>query len=583
MILTKTVEWGVQQYGATLIINDLQSPIDPHLPLFIDVETDEKDNFVGIGFTSDGKLIYYLSNLAEATRFIQNYFNSGGIGLIGHNIKFDAKLLLKWGISLTSENLVGDTILMSYALNSTKNSHSLKELGKELDYNWPTYKEMVGSGRKKITLDKQEIKTVANYCGMDVFVTYQLYKNLKRKFDVFASRVYGQIEFPLMRILLEMELQGVLIDEEKLRSLNNEFRFKLSILTNNLKQFARKEFNPNSNKQVADILERCGISLPTTPKGNKKVNKFVLERFKDNEFVKILLEYNKLEKLVSTYTGGLLERKTLPRVCPTYNQISRINTGDDKGIATGRLSCSDPNLQQIPTRTEEGKLIRELFIPKQGYTLIDADYSQIEYRLLAHFTKEPLLLKAFEEEKDIHEETGKALGVDRETGKTLNFASIYGAGSKKIAQTAKCTEEEAQNFINKYWSVLPKVTSWVNQVKYQAKQQGGVFTFMKRWIPLPGLFSSDLGERFHWERCAVNFIIQGSAAEIMKLAMIHLRAKGLLPILTVHDELLYECEKGMEKAYSYTIKQTMESVVKLDIPLIVDIGVGENWRITKES
>jgi DNA polymerase-1 len=575
MIQTPQNSWGVHNHQAVLLIN--QRPIlDASRPVFIDVETDEKDGFVGIGYTQDGERIHYLTESKYLGIF-------SAPSLIGHNIKFDAKLLVKWGVSLKSESLRDDTQIMSYVINSTKDTHALKELGKSLGFTWPTYKDMVGSGRKKLTLDKQPIETVANYCAMDVFVTHQLSQHLRKKMDAFATRIYNQIEMPLMRILFEMELEGVLVDVEKVTVQDTQFKALLGNLEDQMFHLAKSKFNPNSNLQTANILEARGMVLPRTEKGNKKVDKFVLEQYKDDELVKLLLHYNKIEKLYSTYTQGILKLDSLPKVYTTYNQIASKSSGNDteKGISTGRLSSSCPNLQQIPTRTDEGKTLREIFIPKEGYLLIDADYSQVEYRLLAHFTKEPLLLEAFKNGKDVHEETGKALGVDRDIGKTLNFASIYGAQAKKIAKTAKCSEEDAKGFLDKYWKVLPRVTSWINRVKYEARQKKGIFTLQKRWIPIPEIISQNPYERMHWERVAVNYTIQGSAAEIMKMAMIECNKKGLLPLLTVHDELLFECPIDMKDVYSHVVKSTMEAVVRIDVPLIVDVGVGKNWREAK--
>jgi len=571
-------EWGVHNYGSNLIIDYTPSGINPSKPVVIDVETDEKDNFVGLGYTQDGITIRYTNQLSTLIDIF-----TVKLSVIGHNLKFDCKLLNQWGTKLSPDQLFADTILMSYVINATKPSHSLKELGKELGYEWPTYKEIVGQGRGKVTLDKQPAELVARYCGMDVMVTYKLYEHFNKKMDNFQRRVYSQIEMPLMRILYEMELKGVLIDVQKLRSLDGMFGNRLEALKRDLQGIVGKEINPNSNKQVAEALTGFGFELPRTPKGNLKVDKHVLEQHKSNQFVSTLIEHNKIEKLWSTYTQGMLKRDTDTIKC-TYNQITKeLGSESERGISTGRLSSSDPNLQQIPTRTEEGKLLRELFVPKPGNILIDADYSQIEYRLLAHFTKEPVLVEAFKNGEDVHEATGRALGCDRDTGKTLNFASIYGAQAKKIAKTAKVTEEKAEEFLKAYWSKLPNVTAWVNRVKHQAKQQGGVYTFMKRWIPLPDLRDPDMWMRFAAERKAVNYVIQGSAAEVMKMAMIELRKSGFLPLLTVHDELLFEYdpEIGINEDLSLTIKSIMEDVVKLDVPLVANVGVGKNWREAK--
>jgi len=570
------IDWGVHKHGAYLSINDTAPVFDEALPFVVDVETDEKDNFVGLGLTQDGKTVYYYSDLGTVSGLFHRKVN-----LIGHNLKFDAKLLVKWGCDVTAEKLFADTILMSYCHNTTKESHGLKELGKALGYEWPSYRELVGKGHGKQTLDKQPVELVANYCAMDVLVTHKLYQDLKRKMDLNAARIYSQIELPLMRILFEMELQGVLVDVEKLTALDRQFTGRLGVLHSDLTMLSGCEINPNSNKQVAQVLTGLGLSLPKTPKGSLKVDKFVLEQHQEIDFVKKLIEYNKLEKLVSTYTKGMIKRETLPKIYTTYNQITVSADGGYKGISTGRLSSSDPNLQQIPTRTEDGQLLRGIFVGRLGNVLIDADYSQIEYRILAHFTKEPILLEAFRNGKDVHEETGRVLGCGRDIGKTLNFASIYGAQASKIARTAKVTDQEAEEFLKRYWQRLPSVTAWIRRVKWEATRKKGIYTLMKRWIPIPGITSNNKYERWHWERAAVNYLVQGSAAEIMKMAMIAIRAKGYLPLLTVHDELLFECQEFDVVEQSALIKLVMESVVKLDVPIVADVGTGTTWMEAK--
>lgn len=582
-------EWGVHNFGASLLVNKSYD-LDVNKLLFVDVETDEKDGFVGIGYMQEPSRVYFSSNLYTLSRQISTYLNQGG-KLVGHNLKFDAKLLVKWGVDVKPEHLQDDTILMSYTINATKESHSLKDLGKELGYEWPTYSEMVHPDpdhkHKKVTLDAQDVHTVANYCAMDVLVTYKLYEKFIKQMDLNQRRVYQQIEMPLMRILFEMELQGVLVDVEKLQHLGNEFSKRLNSLTESLRAVSGcPTLNPNSNKQIAEILEGRGITLETTQKGNKKVDKFTLEKHQEDDLVKTLIEYNKLEKLVSTYTGGLLKRETLPKVYTTYNQVTGSGRGSSEtGISTGRLSSSNPNLQQIPTRTEEGKLLRELFIGLPGHVLIDADYSQIEYRLLAHFTKEPVLLEAFRTGQDVHEATGKIIGCDRDMGKKINFSVIYGAGAEKIAQSLNRPVGEAEQILKKYWSKLPSVTAWITRVKHEATKKGGVFTLMKRWIPIDGFDSRNKYDRWGAERKAVNYLIQGSAAEIIKMAMIQLKSmSNFLPLLTVHDELLFESDGANTEeveCHAAVIKSIMEDVVKLDVPLVADVGIGNNWREAK--
>lgn len=570
--------FGVDKHGATLEVDPITWPTFLS-PCFIDVETDEKDGFVGLGMCFDDKTVYYFTQLSTN---LSNFLSR--TRLVGHNLKFDAKLLVKWGVSLTSENLYGDTILMSYVNNTTKDSHSLKDLGKELGYNWPTYKEIVGKGRSKKTLDKQDVSLVSSYCAMDVFVTYKLYHLLRKSMNINQVSIYNQIELPLMKVLFEMEIKGVRINVTKLKELDEHFRCKLDSFQSNLRLLAGKEINPNSNKQVADILIGRSINLPKTEKGNWKVDKWVLEQYKDDEFVKVLLEYNKIEKLWSTYTQGLLKRDSLPRVYTTYNQVIK-SQQTERGISTGRLSSSEPNLQQIPTRTDEGKLLRELFVPEEGNILIDADYSQIEPRLVAHFSQDPFLLNVYKNDLDIYAQLVEGTGRERNDGKTFMLALLYGAGAKKLARNFKCSEEEAQSILDSINKKILGVTAWINRVKYEARQKKGVYTIMKRWIPIPGITTSDLYERYHWERTAVNYMIQGSAAEVIKLAMIQLRKKDYLPLLTVHDELLFEVpimkNDGTEYPFKLDIKSTMESIVPLSVPLIAEVGIGINWREAK--
>lgn len=577
----KIDNWGIHIHGATLNINPSSWPTFLS-PCFIDCETDEKDNLVGIGFCFDDKEVYYCTELTDQLKLFLSKTR-----LVGHNLKFDCKLLVKWGVQISSDQLFGDTILMSYVNNTTKESHSLKDLGQELGYNWPTYKEIVGKGRSKKTLDKQDINLTANYCAKDVFVTYKLYHMLQKSMDINQRSIYTQIELPLMKVLFEMELKGVKINETRLKELDEHFRCQLDSFKSNLRLLAGKEINPNSNKQIADVLIGRSINLPKTEKGNWKVDKWALEQYKDDEFVKILLEYNKIEKLWSTYTQGLLKLDSLPRVYTTYNQVIK-SQQTERGISTGRLSSSGPNLQQIPTRTNEGKLLREIFIPEEGNILIDADYSQIEPRLVAHFSQDPFLLNVYKNNLDIYSQLVEGTGRERNDGKTFMLALLYGAGAKKLARNFKCSEEEAQSILDSINKKIVGVTAWINRVKYEARQKKGVYTIMKRWIPIPGIASNDLYERYHWERTAVNYTIQGSAAEVIKLAMIQLRKIGYIPLLTVHDELLYEVEQAdfvrdFCPQHGLIIKDIMESIIPLSVPLVSEVGIGENWRKAKDE
>lgn len=609
----KNTDWGVHCHNAYLSINDTNPIFNESLPFIVDVETDEKDNFCGLGLTQDGKTVYYYSRLD----LIKGLFTPG-IKLIGHNLKGDAKWLVKWGISLTSESLFADTMLMSYCVNATKPSHSLKDLGKELGMSWPTYKEMTTEG----TLDTQPLLKVANYCAMDVLATYKLFLSLRKTMDAYATRIYNTIELPLMKVLFDMELAGVNIDVTKLNEVDKYLRLKLEGISfnlgNNLKAFFNLDeieapfgtkgkvikhkldnTNYNSTKQKAYFLEKKGFRLEYTEKGSASCKKAALERYllqKDDEFIRLLIERSGTNKIYTSFTQPLIElTKREAKVYPTYNQLTMNDNGDDEGIHTGRLSCSNPNIQQIPTRSDEGKLLRELFVALPENSLIDADYSQIEPRIIAHFSKDPFLVNIFRSGTDLYDSLVEGVNLPqckthkerRDCGKTFMLALLYGAQAKKLASVFKCSEEEAQRIIDDMMRKIPGVIAWIMRVKHQAQISKGIFTLHKRWIPIPGITSGNKWDRMHWERVAINYTIQGSAAEVIKLAMIELSKKGYLPILTVHDELLFEYKEfdifSNEDESPRQIRAIMETIVKLDVPIVAEVGTGENWRIAKDG
>ncbi len=579
-----------ETYGAELHINDSDFNYYSYGDtLVIDIETDEKDNFVGLGFTKDGKRIDYISyGLTTEPGVIRTLLETGK--LIGHNGKFDIKQLIGWGVNIKPEQYFGDTCLMSYVQNTTKDTHSLKDLAKEyLGLEWPKYKDIVGTGKKKVTLDKQPVELVARYNGMDVLATYRLHEFLQKKLTVQQKRYLETIELPTARVLLEMELKGVRVDVEYLKELDQQFDLQLADLNLKIRDhWTDKEFlNINSNLQIAKLLQSQGAELPKTAKGNLKVDKQTLEQWKHLPVVPLLLEYSKIEKLKSTYTEALLEKQKDGRIFASFNQIARNAQGTSVGISTGRLSSSNPNLQNVPARTEEGKLIRKAFISGPDEVFIDADFSQIEPRLVAHFSKDPLFLAAFNEERDIYQDLVEGTGRSRNDGKTFMLALLYGAQPKKLASVFKCSENDAEGIVKKIMSKLPGVTAWINRTKYEAHQKKGVMTLFKRWVPLPLINSDDRYERMHWERVAVNTVIQGSAAEIMKLGLIKLKEAGYVPNLTVHDEFLITFAPGnwdghLDIDYAKSdVRSILETIVKLDVPLKVEIGIGKDWNEAK--
>jgi len=586
------VEWGIHNYGAKLILDPIAWP-QCYDTAFIDVETDENDNFVGLGMCFNDKEVYYFTNLTTQGRHFLSKIN-----LIGHNIKEDAKWLKKWGVDIYPKRLKDDTILMSYVVNTTKESHSLKELGKDLGYIWPTYKEIVGKGHNKLTLDKQSVELVSNYCAMDVFVTCKLYQHFIHKMDINQRTNYTQIELPLMKLLYQMELNGVRIDNKRLSELSSEFTNKYLLLENKIlkevekagyeekdKKGKVKKFNPNSSTQKGAFLVSLGYSLPLTKTGKPSTAKGILQQFVGEYIIDIFLEYNKIKKLLE-FLVAITELVKDDKIYPTYNQIRLDDKENEVGMSTSRLSCKSPNIQQIPKKGEEGNKLRELFIPSEGKVLLDPDYSQIEPRLTAHFSQDPFLLSVFREDKDLYTSLSEGTGRDRDYAKTFWLAKSYGAMTKKLANIWKCSIEEAEVIAKNIERKIPGYGAWKVRTIIEAHRNKGIYTLNRRFIPLPEINCADTFEQWYWERAAINYTIQGSAAEIMKKAMLELKKAGYMPLISVHDEILVEVDKDylnkdFQPQHHLIVKHIMESVIKLSVPLKVEVGIGENWKVAK--
>lgn len=586
--------YSLRDIGVTLYTDDLISfslkVIDD--PAVIDIETDEKDNFVGLGICQNATEVFYFTKLnPRVIEFLQ------AVPLIGHNIKADLHWMKLFGINIEASKIFYDTMLASYVLNPVRESQGLKPLAKELlDFVYPTYREIVGKGKSKVTLDRQPVELVANYCGSDALATFKLYQHFK--FSADEQKVFD-LEMEVMRLLYVMEERGVTVDIPYLKQLNVTFSAEIKELQKKVEAIAGHPINLNSPQQmVAFLYEQLGLTpiYKRTKRKDRKTGKIswiegpttdkaALQELEGmHDVIPHVMRFRELSKLNSTYVNGILELPTLPKVHTTFNQVAVNEEHDDwAGIRTGRLSSSGPNLHSIPTRTETGNMLRKAFVITDPDTVILCfDYSQIEYRLLAHFTKEPVLLQAFRTGKDVHEETGRMFGVERYLGKTLNFAAIYGAQAKKMALTAKITRDKAQELLDQYWSKLPYVKSWISVTKLTAAKRGYVTTLMGRKIPILNIRSGDKLERWKAERQAVNYIIQGSAADIIKLAMVKCWKQGFLPILQVHDELLFEVPAVGFEPTLMAIRQTMESILPLYVPLVADFGLGLNWAEAKE-
>lgn len=607
----------LEVFTRTLVVNpSVFPPFGLHLS--VDVETDEKDNFVGMAIYDGGLTVYYWS---EWNPLFNTLFN--GRGIIAHNAKFDVRLLRKWGATVTSSNIYFDTMLASYSIDSGGETHALKPLAlKHLNYKWKTYDEMTkeistkerwqqftmekgedGKRHKiklvepkkvvttktiKHTLDTKPVEDVAHYCACDTVATWDLMKYLDRKMTPEAKWIFYHLEMPVLRIIFDMEHRGIRIDTSRLLELHEQFSKEQAEIKSKIDALIGTPVNINSSMQLAPHIERIvGISLPETEAGNKRTAKEVLFPHAGHPLIDLLLDYSGVKKLVSAFTTPLQTHGG--RIHCTFNQIVREdekNENDWAGIATGRLSCSDPNLQQIPKRSKRGKLLRELFVPEDGEALVCADFSQIEPRILAHMSKDPYLIDVYRTDKDVYKSlvAGTSVG-DREDardyGKVGYLALTYLAQPKKLAKAWKCSLEEAEQIYAGMWKNLPVVKRWQNACIAYGTQLGGVKTLFKRFRSLPNLKSHEWKERAAAERRAVNTPIQGSAADIMKLAMIKLTEAGYEIRLVVHDEVLISVPIGSANGDCARIRDIMEHVTELMVPIKVDAGIGTSWGSAK--
>lgn len=634
---TQDEDYGPHKYGAELIINGPPPTFEG--PFAVDVETDEKDGFVGIGISESKERVYYYTHLEPIRELLET-----GL-LVGHNLKGDLKWLKKWGVNVTEKNLWYDTMIASYVINPTRESHGLKPLAQHLlKWFWPSYKDLTapitnGKRKRKTTLNLLSVDAVGRYCGMDCLATFMLFGLFSRAMTANQRRVFQAVEMPINRILYQMEDRGVKVNLTLLDQLDKEFAERIVGILTTIRELSKadieklltsyrleqlkekweqsgykafqksKELNPGSWQQKRLLLKFMGLELESTDKKQ-------LIKFRDkNKIINLLLEHSEFAKLYNAFITAFKELPTLPYIHTTFNQVSEDSNDEDNahGIRTGRFSSKNPNLQQIPARTDNGKLLRRLFIPRDGYTFIVADYSQIELRLAAHFSHDPILLKAFRTGQNIHTATGEALGVDRDKGKLANFLIQYGGSSWALADRLNIPVDEADEFLNKVKDTYRIFELWKERAIDSAKSKLGVNTIIGRWIPCDLLHKDRALEEArstlhtvnairarkgrraladwelaykimeHEERVAISKIIQGSAADIMKLSMLDCYKAEYFPLLTVHDELVFEefnCEPEIPE-YIGQIRQIMENVVKLDVPLDISIGHGPNWGEAK--
>ena len=508
---------------------------------------------------------------------------------IGQNIKYDAHIFLNYGIELNGIN--EDTMLMSYVLENNE-SHAMDKLSlKYLNHECISYESLVGKGVKQITFDQVSIDDAVSYAAEDADVTLQLYNHLKLLLEKEKSLlyIYRDIEIPAMKSLIKIERNGVLIDHKLLQNQSHVIGKKLIQLEKKAFELAGQPFNISSPKQLQEILfEKLGIKpLKKTPTGTPSTSEDVLSELSaDYPLPKLILEYRGLAKLKSTYTDKLpkMINETTGRVHTSYNQAVAI---------TGRLASSDPNLQNIPIKTEDGRKVREAFIAPQGSKILSADYSQIELRIMAHLSKDERLIQAFKNNEDIHKITAAEIfscdlsnvsSEQRRYAKVINFGLIYGMSAYGLAKNLNIERVAAQNYIEKYFARYPSVRNYMEEAKQSAKNNGYVETYFGRRLWVPEINGSNGIRRAASERAAINGPMQGTAADLIKMAMNDVDSwikqsneiTGKM-IMQVHDELVFEVPENEVDVFKKNITALMENVAQLDVPLKVDVGIGDNW------
>ena len=509
--------------------------------------------------------------------------------IIGQNIKFDRNVLAKYGISISS--IKNDTMMMSYVLDASATRHNLDALSSYyLNYKTSTFEDVAGKGVKQVTFDQVPINEATHYAAEDADITLRLYEELNPKLETEDSlkKLNEEIEIPLIEVLSEMEQNGAILNSKILKSQSKDLENRIKKLEKKAYDIAGEEFNLGSTKQLREIFfEKLNYRvIKKTPGGQPSTDEKVLaELAEEYELPKVLLEHRTLSKLKSTYTDKL------------PGQISastgKVHTSFHQAVTTtGRLSSSDPNLQNIPIRTEDGRRIRQAFEPSKGHRFISADYSQIELRIMAHVSKDIGLLQAFQEGEDVHSKTAsEVFGVDidnvtadlRRNAKAINFGLIYGISAFGLGKQLRISRNLAAEYMAMYFEKYPGVKEYMESTKEFASQNGYVETLFGRRLYLRDINASNAMRRQASERAAINAPVQGTAADIMKIAMIkthkaikteEIEAKL---ILQVHDELILDTPKKEIDSVITILTDSMMGAANLDVPLEIDVGIGDNW------
>ena len=579
--------------------------IEKHKFVAVDTETNSLDTMkaelVGISLCISPGCACYIPikhqnaseeqlKLDDVLTTLKPLLEDTSIKKVGQNIKYDSHIFLNYNISL--KGITDDTMLMSYVLESNQNHGMNKLSSKYLNHNCISYESLVGKGVNQLTFDQVTLEDALIYAAEDADITMQLYKIMCQKLikDKSLNKIYQTIEIPAMEALIQIERNGVLVESKILGRQSNELGEQLLLLEKKAFELAGQPFNLSSPKQLQEILfEKLGIKpIKKTPSGTPSTSEEVLvELAQDYPLPKIILEFRSLAKLKSTYTDKL------PRMI--NNNTKRVHTSYNQAVAiTGRLASSDPNLQNIPIKTSEGRKVREAFVAPKGHKILSADYSQIELRIMAHLSKDKGLIKAFKNNEDVHTITASEIfnckiqsvtAEQRRYAKVINFGLIYGMGVYGLAKNLNIERAAAQNYIERYFSKYPSVRQYMEFTKEEARRNGYIETFFGRKLWVPDINGSNGMRRAAAERAAINGPMQGTAADLIKMAMVAVAdwikkedaLKGKM-IMQVHDELVFEVPDEEIEIFNVNVKKIMENIASLDIPLIVEIGSGINWE-----
>ena len=565
-----------------------------------DTETRSKVPFdagllVGVSFSPADGESYYLPVDHEGAKHLEKqevldalrpFFEDPARTWIAQNAKFDMEVLRTEGVEIRGR--IDDSMLLSYVLDPSRRAHGLDALALSvLGHTMISFEEICGKGKKQITFDKVDTTTATRYAAEDSDATWRIFHKLRERVEKEnLYELYETIERPLVPVLARMEGWGVRVDRDKLEELSRDFEGHLERFQEKIWAEAGEEFLINSPQQLQRILfDKLGMKPLRKTSTGYSTDQSVLEKLAlYHDLPQLILDYRTVAKLKSTYTEALVRL--------IHPDTGRIHTSYNQTVAmTGRLSSSEPNLQNIPVRTEQGRMIRAAFVPDPGHKLLCADYSQVELRIMAHLAQDPLLLESFQNGEDVHSRTAAEIfggfgGITpelRRRAKAINFGLMYGKTPHGLSEELGISRAEAKRFIDDYFLRYHGVKAWMERQQEQGREEGVVYTLFGRRVPLPEIHAKNAQRRGYAERVAINAPIQGTSADIIKRAMatidrrLHDDFSDVRMIMQVHDELVFEVPESRLDATTEMVRELMEGAAALDVPLTVDLGVGDNW------